>query len=496
MKQPQKIRRIGLLLLTLTLLGALLAFSTNKTQAQTTNKLVNPGFEDPFSSGVANNWAPWHEDQGKKECGTSVVKPTWFAERNGALILAGGTSQGVGNQFDTWRGGVFQTIGGLTPGATYRFTFSGRLFASNSNFGTAPSDGVGIMRAGIDPNGSGLWYEADVVWSGAIAPHGAFQQVSVETVATGDKVTVYTEARFVNNDGYCAAHLDAWFESAELIEVGSSGGSAPPPAPANTPAPAPVVVFTPGPTPTPDAEGVIYFAVPAGGSLWSVAAEAGITLDELLDLNNLTRDSFVRAGDLLIVGYAEPSATATPEVTPTAAEALPTEAPPTATAEPTSPSGGVICANAFGDLDGSGQREASEGYMAGVTFTLTQGDAILGQGVSRGVEEAVCFENIPPGTYQVAQVLPSSLETTTASSIDIELNAGQQIRLEFGSRVRSAGPAEEVAEAATAVPQATTAPAGADDGGLGITAISGLILIVVAILLLGGMILLIARQRA
>lgn len=499
--------------LSLLLLAAISVFlfaHAGQTEAapllQAANRVVNPGFEQPYNNGVANGWAPWHQDTGKTTCDTRyLVLPKWFVELNPSVILEGGSSQGVGNQFDTWRGGVFQTVSGLTPGATYRFTFSARLFASNSNFGTAPSDGIGLVRAGIDPNGSGLWSDADVKWSSAIAPNGAWQSVSVEVVATADKVSVYAETDYggANN---CRAHLDSWVDRAELVEVSPAGS--PPPAPGNTPVPAPnpapVVIVTLGPTPTPDAEGVIYMAVPPGGSMWTVASLAGITLDELLEYNNLTRTDFVQAGQLLIVGYGEPE-TGEPTPTSTAAaggsadEPTPatTETPAaTATTAPTTPPGGQICVNAFGDLDANGQHETSEGFMAGVTFTLSQGNDVLGQGVSRGGTEPVCFENIPAGAYQVAQILPASLEATTASNLSLDLAVGQQIGLEFGSRVRQEPTADSAVASAATPPPAATAAASDTGGGLTLSTISGLLLIVVAVAVLGGLIVLVMRQRA
>lgn len=473
-----------------------------RTQAQSGNRLNNGGLEGPFSNGVATGWAPWHQEQGKLTCGTSKVLPTWFEESNSSLILQGSRSQGIGNRFDTWQAGVFQTVSGLTPGAKYRFTFSGRMFGSNSDFGTTSSDGIGIMRAGIDPNGSGLWYDADVVWSGAIAPHGGWQQVFVEVVATADKVSVFTEANYSNNSGYCASHLDSWVDQAELVQV-STGGTVPTPITGGgnpAPNPVPVVIITPGPTATPNEEGIIYYTVPAGGSLWMVAADTGLTLEELRELNNLSENSVLQPGQLLIVGFADvtPEATLEPQggLTPTEAVTATPDAVTTPTVTP--PPSGTLCLNAFNDLDANGLRADTDGYMAGVTFTLSQGNNVMGQTVSRGLPEPVCFENIAAGTYQIAQILPASLEATTATNFSLDLVAGQAVSLEFGSRIRTDLNVTEVATSNTpeSQPVATSSsPTTESGGGLSITAISGLVLIVVAILLLGGLILLVSRQR-
>ncbi|MBK8431129.1 MAG: hypothetical protein IPL28_07465 [Chloroflexi bacterium] len=92
--------------------------------------------------------------------------------------------------------------------------------------------------AGIDPTGSGLWTSSAI--GGAMpSPHDAWQQTAVEATATGAKISVFVEADFTGT-GF-AAHLDAWFDKAELTT------SAPP---TNTPVPQPTsppVVVQPTP---------------------------------------------------------------------------------------------------------------------------------------------------------------------------------------------------------------------------------------------------------
>ena len=62
------------------------------------------------------------------------------------------------------------------------------------------------------------------------------------------------------------------------------------------------------PTATPDAEGIIYAIVQPNDSLWAVAARSGISLTELLDLNNLTENALIQPGDRLIVPRLKQSA--------------------------------------------------------------------------------------------------------------------------------------------------------------------------------------------
>jgi hypothetical protein len=137
--------------------------------------------------------------------------------------------------------------------------------------------------------------------------------------------------------------------------------------------------------------------------------------------------------------------------------------------------------------------------MAGVTFTIAQDNQVVVQGVSTGTSTAVCFENIPAGTYVVAQVVPRNLEMTTAASATINVTDGTTVSLDFGTRVKTDLDDEEIGE----TPSPT--PAGSDDtnqdsdssSGEGINwlAIIGLAAIFVAILLLGVLIFLLLRQQ-
>ncbi|MDX1613915.1 MAG: carbohydrate binding domain-containing protein [Candidatus Promineifilaceae bacterium] len=431
--------RVALAALLLSIAAILTQPQVSVVQAQG-NILPNPSFEEPYSNGVAQNWGPWHQelnsDPKPENCSERyLVRPKWSRElATGSLIRDGGRSQHVGNQFDTWRGGVFQTVN-VNPGSRYRFSFWAIGRASNEQFPAPSNTEVNLgVRAGIDPNGSGLWSDADVVWGTAGSPHDTgsqtnWQQFSVEATATGNAVTVFTQAD-TGGANQCRAHIDVWFDSAELVEVGPPPTNTPPPPP-----PPPPATNTPVP----------------------------------------------------------PTATPTPDVTPTNT-AEPTITP-TSTPEP--PEGGIICANAFADPNSSGQREEGEGYMAGVTFTIASGDSVVGQGISTGTATPVCFEVEAPANYLVAQVLPRNLILTTAPSAEIPVDEGTTVSLEFGSRIRTEADAVAVQPEATATggqaaqPDAVTE---ADDGPNPL-AIVGLIAILLAIVLLAGLIFILLRQQ-
>ena len=179
----------------------------------------------------------------------------------------------------------------------------------------------------------------------------------------------------------------------------------------------------------------------------------------------------------------------------------PTETPlPTATPTETPIPGGTICVNAFADNNANGQHDADEGAMAGVTFTVASADnQLVGQGVSSG-PDPVCFEGLPPGTYQIAQQVPPALEMTTAANVSIQVSEGQTVLIEFGSRIRAEATATTASGAGGG--EASPTPAGTEDSGglLGggsttVVAAIGLGILCLAVLLLGGLIFFLIRQR-
>jgi hypothetical protein len=185
-------------------------------QQQDGNLLQNGGFEQPFMNGTAQGWTAWSLQTEKQadDCTDGYhYLPKWNMETGGGFVSGGVTSQYIGNNWDTWSAGVLQTVD-ATPGSTYRFSFAAKGRAANDS-SPDPSDfGVNMnIRAGIDPNGSGLWNDADVVWGAAGSPHDAWQTFTVEVQATGDKITVFTSADLgVPGVNQCRQFLDTWYD--------------------------------------------------------------------------------------------------------------------------------------------------------------------------------------------------------------------------------------------------------------------------------------------
>lgn len=536
MKNMRKVL-LGSMFIALIAMLAQTSTTTASTPLQT-NLLKNGGFEEPYvSGGAADGWGRWHEDsnpEGNCDTETMLARPTWSKEEvggdDGELILEGARAQHIGNNYRSWRAGVIQDVA-VTAGQTYTFTFYAWGRASQDQY-PAPSDnGVDFtVRAGIDPTGSGLWSNSNVVWGSTASPHQSWQQVTVTATAANSTISVLTDANF-GGPGHCRKHLDIWFDKAEL--VGSGPAPAPTAAPTNTPNPAvptnaPVPTNVPLPTNTPFPTRTPWPTnTPLPVGIWPTA-----TLDPSIVVPPTNTPAPTNTP--LPIGPWQtntPVAVLLPTITPVAVQPVviqpivqqpiaqpisqpvqqaqpttppqPTAIPPTATPEP--PATGSICLNAFGDANGNGLHDANEGYNAGVTFTIAQSNAVVVQGVSLGSSTPVCFENLMPGDYQVAQTVPPTLEMTTAGNVQVTVVASQAIGLEFGSRVRQVTEDNSVSntlananvDAGGQPVQSVSAPAdaAADEGGFSILAISGLIAILLAVLLLFAVIFLILQRR-
>jgi len=180
------------------------------------------------------------------------------------------------------------------------------------------------------------------------------------------------------------------------------------------------------PTSTPDAEGKIVVEVQPDDSLWSIAARAGLTIPELLALNDLTEDVVLRPGDLLIVGRVTPPATSTSDV-PTA-----TKPPPTVTATAEKPRT-AVCILAFDDQNRDGTLDSAEPLRAAVAFTVFNEETVVANYVTDGRSEPYCLEGLVPGVYHVTRSLLRDEILTTEGDWALNLAAGSVLNLAFGS---------------------------------------------------------------
>jgi hypothetical protein len=441
-------------------------------QAQSTNLIVNGGFEAGGGGSGAASWVPWWTETAKPADGSFnyAYKPNWNLESLSAgaasvLVYAGNSAQRIINNWDPWQAGVRQVVD-APAGSQVRLTAYGRLWASNDNW-PSPSDGSvgGSLRVGIEPNGSDNQFANTVVWSGSISPHDTWQAVSVEaTVGASGRVGVFLSASYW---GYSRQFLAAYFDEASLVVVSATPAS--PAAPVATAGPQPTsppAVITPFLTPTPGPDGNIVYVVQAGDTLWRIASITGLTVDQLRAMNGLTGD-IISVGQRLIIGQgqaAQPTATLEPTTDPNAAAPTPEAGAPTEAAagtEVASVSTGTACVMLYVDVNGNGRRETNEVLLAGGQFTVV--DTSTGVPVQAhttdGLNEPHCFTDLPVGTYTISSAAPAGYNATTSTTTSLQLEAGATFSFEFGAQPSGSG--QEAAPAAASNPRLRTALFGA-----------------------------------
>ncbi len=449
----KRVSVILIALLALATFAPVVPLATAAPAAQSGNLLRNGGFEASGGGAGAADWLPWWAEIAKPADGSFnyAFRPTWNQESlsagaASAFVYSGNSSQRVINNWDPWWAGVKQVVE-APAGSRVRLTVYGRLWAAGG-FWPTPSDpsAGGRIIVGLDPNGSDNQFGAGVVWSGAIAPHDVWQAVSVEaTVGAGGKVGVFLSADY---RGSSRAFLAAVFDEASLTVVGTGSGPAPTSPPGGgvqpTAPPQPVATRAPFVLPTPGPDGNIIYTVQSGDTGWSIAAQAGITLDQLRQFNPNVDVSRIFVGQKLVIGQGQPATppTNTPAPPPTADPNAPTATPesptaianqPTATAANT----GEMCVTLFDDVNGNGVQDANEAPLPGGLLTLleaTTGAPIQSHTTQPG-EAGHCFQNLPTGKYTVAAAPPSGYNPTTANTTGaIEVQPGLRADIPFGAQ--------------------------------------------------------------
>lgn len=94
------------------------------------------------------------------------------------------------------------------------------------------------------------------------------------------------------------------------------------------------VRLAPDETPPPTSTPILYHSVRSGQTLWEVALTYGLTLDELLALNNLDQDAILIPGDQLLVRQVPPTPLPTEPPTATVPTVTPTQPVPAETPTP------------------------------------------------------------------------------------------------------------------------------------------------------------------
>jgi LysM repeat protein len=192
-------------------------------------------------------------------------------------------------------------------------------------------------------------------------------------------------------------------------------------------------VPTTGPRSKQQPDGSVWHVVQSGDTLFIIAIEYGVTVDQVMQLNHLRSGDYLRVGqELMVKGPTQlPTATASPQPdqVPTVAVTL----QPTTVGGTPAPAG--LCIQAFNDHNDNGLYDGNEELVANVKFTVLSGESQVAAFTTNGVAEPRCFADLVPGAYTVRVELPPSYVSTTDEQIGLALAAGQTARVAFGVRL-------------------------------------------------------------
>ena len=186
-------------------------------------------------------------------------------------------------------------------------------------------------------------------------------------------------------------------------------------------------------TPTPNADGQIIYTVKEGDTCFSIYLlfQNQIPIEEIIAINGLDSDCTLLPEQRLVLATVEPR-TATPEgPQPTATLGLPTPTPFDGNAE--------VCVVLYEDLDGNQKRGETEFYLAGGVVSISNRTGSFSEtretvGGDPDLVEAVCFEDVPEGDYNLSMGIPEGYIPTTSLNVALEVNAGDTIVIDFAAQ--------------------------------------------------------------
>lgn len=199
-------------------------------------------------------------------------------------------------------------------------------------------------------------------------------------------------------------------------------------------------------TATPDANGYIYHTVRENEYCYTIAELYNTSVERIISLNNLDLNCTIFVGRTLLVAIV--TATAVP---PTAEpvpaqptfppqEAQPTQPPADFVPEPTAMlDTGKVCIILFHDVDGNGMRTDGENFLYGGEVSINDRTGTVSR-VSTTVAgdpdttKPMCFEQLPPGEYNISIAVPDGFNNTTATNHAITVVSGETITIDFGAQ--------------------------------------------------------------
>jgi LysM repeat protein len=343
-------------------------------------------------------------------------------------IHSGKNSQKYFTFYSVHEAGLMQTIN-VPPGTLLRFGAYMQAWSSNqdgsdldpSTYKSSEQTSM-HMKVGIDPTGGDDPWSPNIVWSSEHDTYDVFGYYEVRATAQADHVTVFTHS--MPEKGL--KHNDIYVDDAELVAIQvPDGATIPQLSTANNSVPSVINNYVPGPTATPYPDGSLVHTVKSGDSLFGLSLQYNVPMDQILQLNGLTKDTFIVIGQELVISAATaaPAVVATVEATATPEQIA---SAPDATTQ--------LCVRAFDDVNSNGIYTASESLVSGAMFTLldAQGQQLTTYS-SDGISEPHCFNKLAPGNYSVAIQPPPGMLATSDRRWSVTLVNGGTVNVNFGS---------------------------------------------------------------
>jgi len=202
-------------------------------------------------------------------------------------------------------------------------------------------------------------------------------------------------------------------------------------------------------TPTPNLDGQILYTVQEGDTCTRIFLLTGVSIDEIISLNNLEEDCAVFPGQQVLLGQVDP-VTPTPEgPLPTATLGPPTPTPFEGTAQ--------VCVALFEDLDGNQRRASNEIYLGGGVISISNRVGTFSEtketvGGDPALVDLTCFDDVPEGEYNLSMGIPDGYNPTTSMNYALSVTAGDTIVVDFGAQPTTQITAAEIAPEAQRSP--------------------------------------------
>ena len=371
-------------------------------------------FPNSCSGGAPAGCVAWHNPE---------FRDTAASPQDPPRIRSGQNSQKYFTFWSVHEAGVYQVVTGTQPTMPLRFSVYMEVWSATKMYGSEPNPHFSFgqtnmhLKVGIDPTGGTDPWSKDIVWSDEHESYDQFTRFEVQAVARSTKVTVFTHSRPENP----MEHNDVYVDDAELVVVG--GG---PSEPVIVNPPPVVVAVGAQPTSAPGTGGRITHMVKPGDTLFALALQYGVPVDQIMTLNGLTSESQIQIGHELLIAQAvlQP-------------RAKPTQASPAAVSGEAGSGRGSICVQAFEDPEvaGSVQPVNDPAPISGTRFSVSEGqNNLIADLTLDGQSSDFCFTDLLAITYRVIADPPPGYLAANQRRWAVALTSDATVDIRFGIR--------------------------------------------------------------